>query len=108
MPKLHVKKGDLVMIITGKDRGKSGRIIRVFPKKGRVVVERLNMVKRHLRPGPTTGQGGIVEKEAPIHVSNVVVICSKCNRPTRVGKRILEDGTKIRVCKRCGESLDQK
>jgi len=108
MPKLHVKKGDLVMVIAGKDRGKSGRIIRVFPKKERVMVERLNMVKRHLRPSPTTGQGGIVEKEAPIHVSNVMIICSKCNRPTRVGKRILEDGTKIRVCKRCGESLDQK
>jgi len=107
MKKLHVKKGDLVLVIAGKDRGKSGKVIRVMPKKEAVIVERLNMVKRHLRPSPTTGKGGIVEKEAPIHVSNVQTLCGKCNRPTRVGHRILEDGTKVRVCKKCGESLDQ-
>ncbi len=107
MKKLHVKKGDLVLVIAGKDRGKSGKVIRVMPKKEAVIVERLNMVKRHLRPSPTTGKGGIVEKEAPIHVSNVQILCGKCNRPTRVGHRILEDGTKVRVCKKCGESLDQ-
>lgn len=108
MRKLHVKKGDLVMVIAGKDRGKSGRIIRVIPKEERVVVERINLVKKHLRASPTTGQGGIVEVEAPIHVSNVMPICPSCNRPTRVGKKILEDGTKVRVCKRCGESIDKK
>ncbi len=107
MKKLHVKKGDLVLVIAGKDRGKSGKVIRVMPKKEAVIVERLNMVKRHLRPSPTTGKGGIVEKEAPIHVSNVQILCGKCNRPTRVGHRFLEDGTKVRVCKKCGESLDQ-
>ncbi|RLA81920.1 MAG: 50S ribosomal protein L24 [Deltaproteobacteria bacterium] len=107
MKKLHVKKGDLVLVIAGKDRGKSGKVIRVMPKKEAVIVERLNMVKRHLRPSPTTGKGGIVEKEAPIHVSNVQILCGKCNRPTRVGHRILEDGTKVRVCKKCGEPLDQ-
>jgi len=107
MKKLHVKKGDLVLVIAGKDRGKSGKVIRVMPKKEAVIVERLNMVKRHLRPSPTTGKGGIVEKEAPIHVSNVQILCGKCNRPTRVGHRILEDGTKVRVCKKCGESLDR-
>lgn len=107
MKKLHVKKGDLVLVIAGKDRGKSGKVIRVMPKKEAVIVERLNMVKRHLRPSPTTGKGGIVEKEAPIHISNVQILCGKCNRPTRVGRRILEDGTKVRVCKKCGESLDQ-
>ena len=107
MKKLHVKKGDLVLVIAGKDRGKSGKVIKVMPKKEAVIVERLNMVKRHLRPSPTTGKGGIVEKEAPIHVSNVQILCGKCNRPTRVGHRILEDGTKVRVCKKCGEPLDQ-
>jgi len=107
MKKLHVKKGDLVLVIAGKDRGKSGKVIRVMPKKEAVIVERLNMVKRHLRPSPTTGKGGIVEKEAPIHISNVQILCGKCNRPTRVGHRILEDGTKVRVCKKCGEPLDQ-
>jgi len=107
MKKLHVKKGDLVLVIAGKDRGKSGKVIGVMPKKEAVIVERLNMVKRHLRPSPTTGKGGIVEKEAPIHVSNVQILCGKCNRPTRVGHRILEDGTKVRVCKKCGESLDR-
>ncbi len=107
MKKLHVKKGDLVLVIAGKDRGKSGKVIKVMPKKEAVIVERLNMVKRHLRPSPTTGKGGIVEKEAPIHVSNVQILCGKCNRPTRVGHRFLEDGTKVRVCKKCGESLDQ-
>jgi len=108
MGKLHVKKGDLVMVIAGKDRGKSGRIIRVIPKEQRVVVERINLVKKHLRPSPATGQGGIVEVEAPIHISNVMPICPNCNNPTRVGRKILEDGTKVRICKRCGEALDKK
>lgn len=108
MRKLHVKKGDLVVVIAGKDRGKSGRIIKVIPKEEKVVVERINLVKKHVRPGPTTGQGGILEVEAPIHVSNVMPLCPNCNRPTRVGKKFLEGGTKVRVCKRCGESLDKK
>lgn len=108
MRKLHVKKGDLVVVIAGKDRGKSGKIIKVIPKEEKVVVERINLVKKHVRPGPTTGQGGILEAEAPIHVSNVMPLCPNCNRPTRVGKKFLEDGTKVRVCKRCGESLDKK
>ncbi len=108
MRKLHVKKGDLVVVIAGKDRGKSGRVIKVIPKEEKVVVERINLVKKHVRPGPTTGQGGILEVEAPIHVSNVMPLCPNCNRPTRVGRKFLEDGTKVRVCKRCGESLDKK
>jgi len=108
MKKFHVKKGDLVMVIAGKDKGKSGKVLRVIPKEERVVVERINLVKKHLRPNPTTGQGGIVEMEAPIHISNVMPICPSCNRPTRVGRKILESGIKVRVCKRCGESLDKK
>jgi len=108
MRKFHVKKGDLVMVIAGKDKGKSGKVLRVIPKEERVVVERINLVKKHLRPNPTTGQGGVVETEAPIHISNVMPICSSCNRPTRVGRKVLESGIKVRVCKRCGESLDKR
>jgi large subunit ribosomal protein L24 len=108
MRKFHVKKGDLVMVIAGKDKGKSGKVLRVIPKEERVVVERINLVKKHLRPNPATGQGGIVEMEAPIHISNVMPICPTCNRPTRVGRKVLESGVKVRVCKRCGESLDKR
>jgi large subunit ribosomal protein L24 len=108
MRKFHVKKGDLVVVIAGKDKGKSGKVLRVIPKEERVVVERINLVKKHLRPNPATGQGGIVEMEAPIHISNVMPICPSCNRPTRVGRKVLESGVKVRVCKRCGESLDKR
>ncbi|NYE57953.1 50S ribosomal protein L24 [Carboxydothermus ferrireducens] len=107
MPKLKVKKGDTVLVIAGKDKDKKGKIVQVLPKENRVVVEGVNIVKRHTRPNPKLPQGGIVEKEAPIHVSNVMVICPSCGKPTRVGKKFLADGKKIRVCKKCGESLDR-
>ncbi|ABB14726.1 50S ribosomal protein L24 [Carboxydothermus hydrogenoformans] len=107
MPKLKVKKGDMVLVIAGKDKDKKGKIVQVLPKENRVVVEGVNIVKRHTRPNPKLPQGGIVEKEAPIHVSNVMVICPSCGKPTRVGKKFLADGKKIRVCKKCGESLDR-
>ncbi|GAV24656.1 50S ribosomal protein L24 [Carboxydothermus islandicus] len=107
MPKLKVKKGDTVLVIAGKDKDKKGKIVQVLPKENRVVVEGVNIVKRHTRPNPKLPQGGIVEKEAPIHVSNVMVICPSCGKPTRVGKKFLADGKKIRVCKKCGESLDK-
>ena len=102
-----LKKNDLVMVIAGKERGKSGRILRVFPGKNRVLIEKINFIKRHTRPSGGTRQGGIVEKEAPIHVSNVMVICEKCNLPIRVGRKILDDGSKVRTCKKCGELLDK-
>lgn len=102
-----LKKNDLVMVIAGKERGKSGRILRVFPRKNRVLIEKVNFIKRHSRPSGQMRQGGIVEKEAPIHVSNVMIICEKCNLPIRVGKRILDDGKKVRACKKCGELLDK-
>ncbi|MFQ5842416.1 MAG: 50S ribosomal protein L24 [Thermodesulfobacteriota bacterium] len=102
-----LKKNDLVMVIAGKERGKSGRILRVFPGKNRVLIEKVNFIKRHTRPSGQTRQGGIVEKEAPIHVSNVMVICGKCNVPIRVGRKVLEDGKKVRMCKKCGELLDK-
>ncbi|CEP68034.1 Ribosomal protein L24 [Moorella glycerini] len=105
-PKVHVKKGDLVMVITGKDAGKKGKVLSVDRAKGRVVVEGVNVVKRHTRPTPRMPQGGIIEKEAPVASSNVMLFCNKCNRPTRIGKQFLADGTKTRVCKKCGEVID--
>ena len=107
MNKTTIKKNDTVMVIAGKERGKSGKVIKVLPNKDAVIIERLNFVKRHLRPGATRGKGGIVEKEAPIRISNIQLLCGKCNLPTRTGRKILEDGRRIRICRKCGEALDQ-
>ena len=104
--KLHVKKDDLVMIIAGKDKGKSGKILRVLPDKGRVLVENLNMIKRHTRPSQRNNTGGIIEKEAPIAISNVQLLCQGCNKPVRTGIRTLEDGSKARFCKKCNEIVN--
>ena len=103
----HIKKDDFVKIIAGKDRGKQGKVLRVFPQEGRLTVERINMVKRHTRPTRQMQQGGIIEREGKLHISNVMLICSKCERGVRVGHRILEDKKKVRICRRCGESLDR-
>jgi large subunit ribosomal protein L24 len=103
--KVHVRKGDTALVITGKNAGKKGKVLRVIPGNSKVVVEGVNIVKRHTRPTQKLPQGGIMQKEAPIHSSNVMLFCSKCNSPTRVGKKFLENGEKIRVCKKCGESL---
>ncbi len=102
-----VVKNDTVYILSGNDRGKTGKVLKVFPKTNRVVVEGVNLIKRHTRPNQQLPQGGIVEREGPIHISNVKVVCPKCNRPTRVGIRILEDKTKVRFCKHpdCGEMI---
>lgn len=105
-PKVHVRKGDTVVVITGKDKGKKGKVLRVIPSQRRVVVEGVNIVKRHTRPNPKLQQGGILEKEAPLDSSNVMLVCTKCDRPTRVGRRLLPDGSKVRVCKKCGEVID--
>jgi len=104
--KFHVKKDDQVIVIAGKEKGKTGKILRVITKEERVLVEKVNFVKRHTRPSGRTRQGGILEKEAPIHASNVMIICTKCNLPVRVGRKILEDGKKVRYCKKCGELID--
>lgn len=106
MKKVLLKKNDTVMVVAGKDRGKSGKVLRVLPKKEAVIIERLNFAKRHLRAGGPHGKGGIVEKEAPIRISNVQLLCGKCNLPTRIGKKVLEDGKKIRICRKCGEAID--
>jgi large subunit ribosomal protein L24 len=101
--KVHVKKNDQVLVTTGKDRGARARVLRVLPSEGKAVVERVNMVKRHTRPNPQRGiQGGILEREAPIEVANLMVICSACGKPARMGRTRLEDGRGGRVCKRCG------
>lgn len=105
--KVHVKKGDTVLVITGKDAGKKGKVLTVFPEKQRVIVEGVNVVKRHTKPNKKMPQGGIVEKEAPIASSNVMLYCTKCNKPTRVGHKFLDDGKKVRVCKKCGEVIDK-
>lgn len=101
-----IKKNDKIIVLVGKEVGKIGTVLKVDSEKERVVVEKINMIKRHAKPSPQTGQGGIVEKEGPIKISNVMIVCDKCTEPTRVGKRVLEDGSKVRVCKKCGESLD--
>lgn len=101
----HVKKNDLVMVIAGKEKGKSGKILTVLPKKSRVIVEKVNFIKKHTRPSAKHRQGGIIEREGPIHISNVMVICTKCNKPTRIAKKFLDDNKKVRVCKKCGEIL---
>jgi large subunit ribosomal protein L24 len=104
--KLHVKKDDTVMVISGKDKGKKGRIIVSYPRQNRVLVEGINMVKKHSKPTQEYPQGGIIEKEAPIHVSNVMLIDPKSGLPTRVGYRVLDNGTKVRIAKRSGEVIE--
>jgi len=104
--KLHVKKEDTVIVITGKDKGKKGRVIAAFPRENRVLVEGVNLVKKHTRPTPQNPQGGIITQEAPIHVSNVMLVDPKTGLPTRVGYKVLENGKKVRVAKRSGEVID--
>jgi large subunit ribosomal protein L24 len=103
-----IKKGDQVRVMTGKDRGKTGRVLTVNPAKRTVTVEHAGMIKRHTRPNPSKNvKGGIVEKEGSISLSNVLLLCAACNKGTRVGHNILPDGTKVRVCRRCGNTLEK-
>ena len=101
----RLRKDDTVMVIAGRERGKTGKVLRVLSERGRVLIERINMMKRHTKPRGVQQPGGIVEREASIHLSNVVPICGRCNKPTRIGTRRLEDGHAVRVCRRCGEQL---
>jgi large subunit ribosomal protein L24 len=105
--KLHVKKGDQVIVITGKDKGKKGTILAAYPTDNRVLVEGVNIVKRHTKPNAVNPQGGIIEKEAPVHVSNVAIVDPKTGEATKTGKKILSDGTKVRYAKKSGEVLDK-
>lgn len=103
---LKVKKGDIVKVIAGNDRGRRGEVMRVFPQEQRVIVKGVNIITKHQRPTARQREGGIIEREAPIHLSNVLVICPVCDRPTRVGFTFTETGEKLRVCKQCGESFE--
>jgi large subunit ribosomal protein L24 len=98
----------MVLILTGKDRGKKGRVIRLFTKTEKALVEKINMVKRHTRPTQQMPQGGILEKEAPMAISNLQVVCGKCQKPTRVAHKVLANGQKVRACKKCGEIMDKE
>ncbi len=103
---MHVKKGDTVKVLAGRDKGKEGEIIQAMPKENRVIVEKVNLVKRHQKPTPDFPEGGIITKEAPIHASNVMLICKSCKKPTRIAHKFLDNGKKARACKHCGATLD--
>ena len=100
---LSIKKNDTVLVVTGKEKGKKGRVISVNPAKSKILIERINIIKRHMKPSKKYSQGGIIEKEAPLHISNVMLVCSKCGKPTRIGNTVLSDGKKARICKKCKE-----
>lgn len=107
--KISLRKDDRVEVIAGKEKGKTGKVLRVYPKSGRVLVEKVNLVKRHVRPTQQNPQGGILEKELPLHLSNVLLFCPKCNRGVRHGKKMTtgkNNQKKIRVCKKCDSSLE--
>jgi large subunit ribosomal protein L24 len=105
--KCRIKKDDKVKVISGKDKGKIGKVLKVIRKKNRVLVENVNMVKRHAKPSAQNRQGGIIEGEAPIHWSNLMLMCSKCMAPTRIKLQRLDDGKKVRTCSKCEEIIDK-
>jgi large subunit ribosomal protein L24 len=107
MASIRVRKGDTVMVVAGKERGKRGKVLRVIREKGRVIVEHVNMIKKHQRPTQKLRQGGIIEREGPLHISNVMLVDPHTDRPTRVGVRILADKRKVRVSRRSGEIVDK-
>lgn len=107
MPKLPIRKGDKVQVITGKDKGKKGKVLFALPDENRLVVEGIAMIKRHTRPTQKVPQGGIQEREAPIHVSNVQIICPSCGQATRAGVRVAESGKKVRTCRKCAGDIDK-
>jgi len=103
---VHVKSGDTVVVLSGKDRSKKAKVLKVIPKEQKVVVEGVNIIKKHQKPRNNYQQGGIIETEAPIHSSNVMLVCPRCNKPTKVAKEVSENGQKSRVCKKCKEVID--
>ena len=104
----YLKKNDQVEVIAGKDKGRVGKVLKVLPAENKAMVERINMIKRHTKPREMNQQGQIVEREAPIHVSNLQLICPECTQTGRIGRKLLDDGTKVRFCKKCGESIENK
>lgn len=105
--KIHVRKGDTVVVLSGKDAGKRGKIVRTVPAEGKVVVEGVNMIKKHMRPTQKVMQGGIINQEAPLPSAKVMLVCSRCGKATRVGTKTLADGRIVRACRKCGEVLDK-
>lgn len=103
---MKIRKNDEVLVISGDDRGKKGKVHRSFPNENRILVEGVNIAKRHMKPRGNLRQTGIIEREAPISVSNVMLVCTKCHEPTRVGFKVLDDRTKVRICKQCSEVID--
>ena len=103
--KVHVKTGDTVVVLSGKDKGKKGKVMAVSPKEDKVIVEKINMVKKHVKPRKMGEQGGIIKAEGAMYSSKVQLVCPRCYKPTRVGHKVYEDGAKARICKKCGESL---
>lgn len=104
--KLHVKKGDTVLVLSGKDKGKQGKIVEALPKKSKIIVEGMNKVKRHTKPSQSVPQGGIIVKEAPMHVAKVMLVCPACSKATRIAKKEVS-GKMLRACKKCGEIVDK-
>jgi large subunit ribosomal protein L24 len=102
---MKVIKNDMVLVVSGNYKGKKGKVLKVFPKENRVIVEGVNFIKRHTRPTQKNPQGGIIEKEAPIQASNLLVICPKCDSPSRIGRKVLENGKRVRICKNCEEMI---
>ena len=107
MRSVHVRRGDTVAVIAGKERGKRGKVLRVLTADGRVLIEHVNMIKKHQRPTQKLRQGGIIEREGPLALSNVLLVCGRCDKPVRTGIKVLADGRKLRVCKQCGETVDK-
>lgn len=103
---MHIKKDDMVQVIAGREKGKTGKVLTIIKDKNRVIIEKVNLIKKHQRPN-AAGKGGILEKEASLHISNVMLVCDKCDTGIRVGHKTLEDGRKVRICKKCQELLDE-
>ena len=104
--KTKIKKDDKVKVLTGKDKGKIGKVLRIVKKTNRVVIENINVVKTNQRPTQANPQGGIVEKNMPVHVSNLMIMCNSCVKPTRISMKLLEDGKRVRICKQCNQQID--
>lgn len=107
MARMHIKKDDTVVVISGKDKGKKGKVLVAEPKSGKVVVEKVNMITKHQKPKGQRNPGGIVHQEAPLYASKVMLVCGKCGKPMRVGYKLLENGSKVRICRKCGETFDK-
>ena len=103
---MKIRRGDTVLVVAGKEKGRRGRVDRLIPSKNRVLIEGINLVTRHVKPRPEVRQAGRIQQESPVHISNVALVCNKCSKPTRVRVSFLEDGRKVRVCLQCRETID--